>query len=55
MLETSNMGGVKKSYLGNNKHIEANAQAIEALRGTLNKEYLSMVSNCDPPLQCGTL
>ena len=37
----------KKSYLGNSKHIEANAQALEALRSTLNKEYLSIVSNCD--------
>ena len=38
---------IKKSYLGNNKHIEANAQAIEALRQTLSKEYLSMISHCD--------
>ena len=38
---------IKKSYLGNNKHIEANAQSLEALRSTLNKEYLSMVSHCD--------
>ena len=37
----------KKSYLGNSKHIEANTQAIEALRSTLSKEYLMMVSNCD--------
>ena len=37
----------KKSYLGNNKHIEANAQAQEALRRTLSKEYLTMVSHCD--------
>ena len=37
----------KKSYLGNNKHIEANAQALEALRHTLNKEYLCIVSLCD--------
>ena len=37
----------KKSYLGNSKHIEANAQALEALRSTLNKEYLMIVSNCD--------
>ena len=37
----------KKSYLGNNKHIEANAQALEALRQTLSKEYLSMISHCD--------
>ena len=37
----------KKSYLSNSKHIEANAQALEALRSTLNKDYLSMVSHCD--------
>ena len=30
----------KKSYLYNSKHIEANAQALEALRSTLSKEYL---------------
>ena len=28
----------KKSYLGNRKHIEVNAQALEALRHTLSKE-----------------
>ena len=37
----------KKSYLDNSKHIKANAQALEALRCTLNKEYLCMVSHCD--------
>ena len=37
----------KKSYLDNNKHIEANAQALEALRSTLSKEYLCLVSHCD--------
>jgi len=37
----------KKSYLGNSKHIEANAQALEELRCTLNKEYLCMISYCD--------
>ena len=37
----------KKSYLGNNKHIEVNAQAIMALRQTLSKEYLSMISHYD--------
>ena len=26
----------KKSYLSNNKHIEANAQSLEALRSTLS-------------------
>ena len=31
----------------NSKHIKANAQALTALRSTLNKEYLSMVSHCD--------
>ena len=36
----------KKSYLGNNKHIEANAQALEAIRQTLSKEYSSIVSHC---------
>ena len=37
----------KKSYLGNSKHIEANAQALEALRSTLSKDYLMTVSHCD--------
>jgi len=45
----------KKPYLGNNKHIEANAQALEALRCTLSEDHLSMVSYCDSALQCGTL
>ena len=38
---------IKKSYLDNNKHIEANAQALEALRCTLSKEHLFIVSHCD--------
>ena len=37
----------KKSYLSNSKHIEANAVALKALRSTLNKEYLCMISHCD--------
>ena len=41
------LAATKKSYLGNSKHIEANAEALTALRSTLNKEYLMMVSNCD--------
>ena len=41
------LAATKKSYLGNSKHIEVNAQALEALRSTLNKEYLCLVSNCD--------
>ena len=38
---------IKKSYLDNDKHMEANAQALVALRHTLSKEYLSMISHCD--------
>jgi len=41
------LAATKKSYLGNGKHIEANAQALEALRYTLSKEYLCMISHCD--------
>ena len=41
------LAATKKSYLGNSKHIEANAQALMALRSTLSKEYLFMVSYCD--------
>jgi len=41
------LANTKKSYLGNNKHIEANAQALEALRCTLSKEHLSIISHCD--------
>ena len=41
------LAATKKSYLGNSKHIEANAQALEILRSMLNKEYLSIISNCD--------
>jgi len=37
----------KKSYLGNDKHIEANTQALQALRYTLRKEHHSIVSHCD--------
>ena len=37
----------KKSYLDNSKHIEANAQALEALRQALSKKHLSMISHCD--------
>ena len=41
------LAATKKSYLGNSNHIGANAQALEALRSTLNNEYLFLVSNCD--------
>ena len=40
------LSATKKSYLGNSKHIEANALALEALRELLSKEYLNMVSHC---------
>ena len=41
------LAATKKSYLGNCKRIEANAQALEALRSILSKEYLCMVSHYD--------
>ena len=34
------LAATKKSYLGNNKHIEANAQALEALEARLTKNIL---------------
>ena len=37
----------KKSYLDNDKYIEANTQALEALKHTLSKDVLSIVSHCD--------
>ena len=37
----------KKSYLCNDKYIETNVQALDALKHTLSKEYLSMISHCD--------
>jgi len=37
----------KKTYIGNDKYIEVNAQAQDALKHSLSKEYLSMISNCD--------
>ena len=37
----------KKCYLGNHNHIGANAQALEAIRSTLSKDYLMHVSNLD--------
>ena len=37
---------IKKSYLDNSKHIEANAQALKALRASLSKEYLNIISHC---------
>ena len=37
----------KKIYFGNVKYIEANAQALDALKHTLSKEYSCMISHCD--------
>ena len=37
----------KKTYFGNDKYIETNAQALDALKYSLSKEYLSMISHCD--------
>ena len=37
----------KYSYCLNDKHLEANARAIHALKSTLNDENLSRVSNFD--------
>ena len=45
----------KKSYLDNNKHIEANAQALQALRKTLSKEFCLWFLIVIPLLQYGTL
>jgi len=41
------LAATKKSYLGNDKYIEANAQSLETLRCTLSKEYRMLVSHCD--------
>ena len=38
---------IKKTYFCNAKYIEANAQALNALKYSLSKEYLSMISLCD--------
>ena len=38
---------IKKFYLGNEKHIEANAQVLVALRHTLRNDQFSMISHCD--------
>ena len=37
----------KESFPNDSKHIETNAQALEAIRSTLNKDYLMLVSNFD--------
>jgi len=35
----------KKSYLRNDKYLEANTQSLHALRQTLSKDYLSIISH----------
>jgi len=37
----------KKSYFGNNKYLGANAQALDALKHTLSKDHLYLISHCD--------
>ena len=41
------LAATKKCYLGDRNHIGANAQALEAIRSTLPKDYLLCVSNLD--------
>jgi len=41
------LAATKKCYLGISNHIGANALALEAIRSTLNKNYLMLVSNLD--------
>ena len=41
------LAAIKKSYLGNSKHKKANARALKALRKSLSKEYLNMISHCN--------
>ena len=45
----------KSSYISNGKYIEANAQVLIALRQSLSKNYLSMISHYVLLLQCVTL
>ena len=44
----------KKLYIGNDKYLGANAQAIDALKYALSKDYLYLISHCDPLLQYET-
>ena len=41
------LAATKKSYFGNSKHIEANAQVLKALRASLDKKYLHVFSHYD--------
>ena len=44
----------KSSYISNGKYIEANAQVLIALRQSLCKDYLTMISHCDSTFKCET-
>ena len=37
----------KKLFIGNDKYLRANAQAIDALKHTLSKDYIPLISHCD--------
>ena len=41
------LASTKKTYFGNDKYIEANAQVLIELRQSLSKEYLLIVSHYD--------
>ena len=45
---------IKKSYIGNDKYLEANTQALHALRQKLSKDHLSIVFIAISLLQYGT-
>ena len=38
---------LSRNYICNDKYLEENTQALHALRQTLSKEHLSIVSHCD--------
>ena len=38
---------IKKSYLDNDKLIEANTQALYVLKHTLGNEHIFLISHCD--------
>jgi len=37
----------KRIYFGNHKYLEANTKAMEALRHTLSKNHIFLISHCD--------
>ena len=49
------LGSTKKLYVSNDKYLEANAQAMEVLKQSLSKNYLSIFLIVIRLLQCGTL